>query len=463
MSLILRPYQEDLIQKLRLSIKKGNNRLILCAPTGAGKTAKFSFMVKNHIEKGGKALIFTHRKELLTQAGGSFNRLDLQPEFITANSKPDLSNNLHVSMVETFYRRIEKYADFLNSRTMIIFDEAHLTTFDKIIPYINKDTYVIGATATPFRKGKQLCLSEMYNELIQGVDTPDLIKLGYLSYAKSYGVDIEMKGMKRSGSDYDTSEYYESNKTYIGVVENYKRLSENKKTILFSSNVESSKVVTNEFLKNGYNAKHIDGTTPKSERQEILKWFNDTPDAIICNCGILNAGFDQPDIETVILYRATTSLPLFLQMCGRGSRVTETKKQFTILDFGNNIKRHNFWEHPRVWDIHKKVTKEKPAPVKTCKKCGAINPVSKKTCDVCNELFPIKARDLKRIDLVELSKTNSPYLVDLVNKINKKQLSAKYVLHNMSNKEDALKLIELLGYKKGWLHFNKDRYAVFRR
>ena len=41
-----------------------------------------------------------------------------------------------------------------------------------------------------------------------------------------------MKGMKRRGNDYDTSQYYEENKTYLGVVSNWKRLSEGKKTIL---------------------------------------------------------------------------------------------------------------------------------------------------------------------------------------------------------------------------------------
>ena len=65
---------------------------------------------------------------------------------------------------------------------------------------------------------------------------------------------------------------------------------------------------------------------------------------MISNVGILNAGFDCPDIDVVILYRATMSLPLFLQMVGRGSRTTQSKSNFTILDFGNNIQRHGFWE-----------------------------------------------------------------------------------------------------------------------
>jgi len=459
----LRPYQEKIIKSLRSEIKKENRKLVLCAPTGSGKTAKFSYMVKNHIEKGGQALIFTHRKELLNQAGGSFGKLGLKPELIVANKKTDLSKNLHVAMVETFNRRIDKYKDFIESRTMIIIDEAHLTTFDKIFPHIKEGTYVIGATATPLRKGKQKCLSEFYNGMVQEIDTPELIKLGFLSKVKTYGLEIDLKGLKRTGEDYNTAEYYDENKTYLGVVDNYTRLTPNKKAILFSSNVESSKVVCNEFVKNGWPAKHIDGNTKKQEREEILKWFDITPDAIICNCGILNAGFDQPDIEVVILYRATTSLPLFLQMCGRGSRVTPTKKEFTILDFGNNIKRHNFWESPRTWSLIKEKKRPGVAPVKTCQNCTAINRSSAKVCECCGHPFPVKEKETpEEVKLTELRKTASPYLINIVNQIKKKRISSSIVLHRMKDKDEALLLIKLLGYKKGWLHYNKDRFKVFR-
>ena len=71
----LRDYQQEYIQSLRQSILSGKKRLILCAPTGAGKTVMFSFMVKNHLEKGGNVLVLTHRGELLNQANGTFEKI----------------------------------------------------------------------------------------------------------------------------------------------------------------------------------------------------------------------------------------------------------------------------------------------------------------------------------------------------------------------------------------------------
>src|SRR5690554_5076878 len=184
----LRPYQRELIQKLRTNLRSGNRRIVLCAPTGAGKTIMFTYIAKRHIEKGGRVLVFTHRKELLSQAGGSFKKFGLEPELITAGSNPDLSKTLHVSMIETFDRRLEEYSLFLASRTLIIIDEAHLNSFTKVFPEVPDGAIVLGATATPYRKGKKLPeLSEFYQDLVQGIDTPELVEMGFLSPARTYG------------------------------------------------------------------------------------------------------------------------------------------------------------------------------------------------------------------------------------------------------------------------------------
>src|SRR6056297_2491479 len=95
-------YQKSYINELRKNIKKGNKNLILCSATGSGKTVMFSYMTKSAIDRGRSVLVFTHRSELLIQAGGAFTEFGLSPEFIEAGTNPNLCNNLHVAMVETF-------------------------------------------------------------------------------------------------------------------------------------------------------------------------------------------------------------------------------------------------------------------------------------------------------------------------------------------------------------------------
>lgn len=465
----LRPYQQELISSLRKSIKQGNKKVVLCAPTGAGKTIMFSYMVINHIQKGGKVLILTHRKELLIQTIKGLKNIDF--DCIEAGANYDLSKSLHIGMVETINRRIKVLNSFINSRTMIIIDEAHLDNFTKLFQYINPSTIVIGATATPERKGIQSSMQLYYTDLIQQVDTPDLIELNYLKPAISYGLKIDTKGLKKSGDDYDTKQYYQDNKVFQGVVQNYKTKALNRKTIVFSSNVESSKQVCNEFTSNDFDAKHIDGTTPDKERANILKWFNDNPNAILCNCGVLTTGFDQPDVGCVILYRATTSLPLFLQMCGRGSRIADNKENFIILDFGNNIQRHGHWENRRVWSLvkkEKKSNKQEASGVKYCDGCDAILAPRVKHCPYCGLVFTKEIEKEKIVELHLLPKSEK-FSLALKSSLREKVFLAKnkvvssfWLLHNMTDINEAREFCNLMGYSKNFEYVNKERFKVFQ-
>ncbi len=404
-------YQQSYIESLRNNIRNNRKRLLLVAPTGSGKTVMFSYMVRNHVEKGGSALILTHRSELLTQAGGTFEKFEIESETIEASKKVK-PHRVHVAMIETVYRRREILKDLIQEKSLIIIDEAHLKYFDKLFPYLT-EKIVIGATATPYRQPKETQLDSFYQELVHEIDTPELIDIKKLNPARTYGVDIDVKGLKRTSTDYDTEAYYEENQTFKGVVSNYKRIGENKKTIVFSSNIKSSKRVCQEFVKNGYNARHVDGSS--KDRKEIFDWFDKNDNAILCNCGIATAGFDQPDIVNVVLYRATTSLPLFLQMCGRGSRLSPRKKYFNILDFGGNIQRHGFWSEPRTWKMNYERKKDKleAAPVKICKKCLAINRASAKECEICGYVFPKKKKTDKEVILERLDDIKGRSLEDL--------------------------------------------------
>jgi len=80
-----------------------------------------------------------------------------------------------------------------------------------------------------------------------------------------------------------------------------------------------------------------------------LEWFKQTKDAILTSVGILTTGFDEPTVKTIIINRATRSLTLYHQMIGRGSRKLPQKKDFKIIDLGNNVRRFGFWQDYINW------------------------------------------------------------------------------------------------------------------
>jgi superfamily II DNA or RNA helicase len=477
----LREYQNDCVFKIRTCFLAGKRRVVLCLPTGGGKTAIFSYIVCEAMKRGSSALVVTDRVELLRQANGSFSRFGIEPELITAGSKPDLTLSCHVAMAETLSRRAEKYSNFIKSRDIIIFDEAHRATFDKLFPYVGEKAFVIGATATPHRQGAQAAMDEFYTDIVQAVDTPELIDLGYLAEADTYGIEIDLKGVKKVAGEYDPkalAQRYEDRKVYDGVIENYNRICPGTKALAFCSNIDSAVSLTTQLRNAGLNARHLDSTISDELRRETLQWFKVTPDAMLISVGILTTGFDEPTIETIILYRATTSLPLFLQMVGRGSRTTDTKKRFNILDFGNNVRTHNFWEAERVWSLAKKPKKKlDAAPVKECPKCHALLPVATPKCKYCGHEFKSKQEEKPQGEFAQLVLLPKPQRLKQAQGMSLEQkarmcktkgvdgkplIKWAWVLHNLTDIAEARYFIELMGFKRGWEFHNRERYKVFQ-
>jgi superfamily II DNA or RNA helicase len=475
----LRQYQQDAINQLRASFAKGNKHVILCAPTGAGKTVIFSTMVALAAKRGNKVLIVTDRIELLTQSGGALNYHNIKPVEITAKSaKLDESGQIYTAMVETLHRRLKKanYANWFKTFDLIIFDEAHKQAFNKLFPYISDNTFVIGATATPHREGNQQSLDEFYTDIIEPVTISKLIELGYLAKPRYFGIEVDLKGVKTTAGDYNLAaqaQLYQKKKIYIGVVENYKRICNSLKTLVFCSTIESSKEIKNEFLNWGLNAKHLDSEMSSTERENILNWYHNTKNAILCNVGILTTGFDAPSTEVVILYRATKSLPLYLQMVGRGARIAEGKKEFYILDFGNNVERFKYWHIDRPWELKKKEKRKGDglAALKNCPKCKAFIYASARLCAECGHEFKKSKKEIEEAKLVELKDElkdlpkwqilkeaeNAP-IDKLVRMTKAKLIKPFWVLHKCFNSyHAALEYTRGLGYKDGFLFMQKKQ------
>lgn len=466
----LRPYQNTAICALRSEIAHGKKHLVLCAPTGAGKTVMFSYMVSGAIQKGKRCLIITHRFELLTQAGGTLSNFGITPVQIKAGRKiPNLMNKLVcVGMAQTLKRRAyeSEYREYMANLDVVIIDEAHTQDAEKLLPYFGEQTVVIGATATPHREPKQPQLDDFYHNIIEVTTVPELIQQGFLAQPVTYGVKVDLSDIKIKNGDFDSEQLgakFNEVKLYNGVYENYQKITPGKKAIIFSANVESSKTLVDSFKTKGLPIEHIDGNTPDAERKRILNWFKSTPDAMISNVGILNAGFDDPSINVVILYRATKSLPLYLQMCGRGSRTTPTKSSFTILDFGNNVTRHGFWEENREWSLrNKKKPKEGASPVKECPDCYAMLHTSVKDCQYCGHHFEPTQKEEREAIIVELQRMTYAELKQEVKKADferletiaeAKRFKKGWIYHQLKTVEDLEKYAQWKGYSKKWVEY----------
>src|SRR5512133_550315 len=62
------------------------------------------------------------------------------------------------------------------------------------------------------------------------------------------------------------------------------------------------------------------GKTEREERRRVLAEFAAGKVQVVCNCGVLTEGFDDPGVEVIIMGRPTKSRSLYSQMVGRSTR-----------------------------------------------------------------------------------------------------------------------------------------------
>ncbi|RFZ85064.1 DEAD/DEAH box helicase [Mucilaginibacter terrenus] len=333
-----------------------NYKLLYQLPTGGGKTVIFSEIANRFISKyGQKVMILTHRAELCNQTSSTLKSLGIRNKVINSAvkklSKRD-NYGCYVAMVETLNNRINEGVFNTNEIGLVIIDEAHHNSFQKLLDKFD-NALIIGVTATPYSSDITSPMRDTYNELVIGESISALISQGFLAKPTIWRYDVELNTLHTgTHGDFTTStsdELYASPAMLDLLLHAYEAHSKNKKTLIFNNGIFASKAVCKMFNDAGYPVRHLDSETPAAEREEILKWLKKTRGAILTSVSILTTGFDEPTIQTVILHRATTSLTLYHQMIGRGSRKLPNKKNFTVIDLGNNTERFGAWNATVDW------------------------------------------------------------------------------------------------------------------
>ena len=244
-------------------------------------------------------MFIVHRKELCQQITNTFNKNDVDFDYCTVN------------MVQTATRRLNKIAE----PKLIIVDESHHVLSKSYMNILDAypDAVVVGVTATPTRLSEG-GLGKVFQELIIGPTTKWLIENKYLSPYKYYGVTLaDTSKLHTKNGDFDKNEVEQlMSQGYIfgNVVENWKKLANGKKTIVYCSSINTSKETVQAFRQAGVKAEHLDGTTPKQERERVIDDFRKGVIDVLANVDLFGEGLDIPSVECVCLCRPTKSLSL---------------------------------------------------------------------------------------------------------------------------------------------------------
>ena len=277
--MILRLYQEEVVAEYDRLVAAGVRRIIIVAPTGAGKTVIASDLVKRAVAKYKRILFLAHRREIIQQTARKLHVNGVSHGVIMAGADGGLrpQASVQVASIDTLRARaLNRDAMSLPLADIIVIDEAHharALTYNRVIEaYPN--AVVIGLTATPCR-GDGRGLGNIFRKLIECPQVEELISLGVLVRSRVYApVDPDLAGVRTQNGDYVINQLASRMNTdeLVGdIVTHWLRYGERRRTVVFAVDVAHSVHIRNEMVRAGVRAEHLDANTPISERRRSLR------------------------------------------------------------------------------------------------------------------------------------------------------------------------------------------------
>jgi superfamily II DNA or RNA helicase len=245
----------------------------------------------------------------------------------------------------------------------------------------------------------------------------------------------KLKIKKGEFTEESQEEAFESAGVYEGLLEDLKNF-KYKKPLIFCASISHCKDMCTQLEYAGYKVAEVHSQCDESDANFASFVYGDIN--ICVNVGMITKGVDFAKIDLIALVRATTSLPLYLQMIGRASRICEDKPHFTVLDYGGNYQRFGLWDMDRDWhNMWKagKIKKQKDtngiAPIKMCPKCMAVIPASAIVCQYCGELLAEgKQKELQQGELVEINEAIQKMRGRLISQLSAEELATYCKMRN---------------------------------
>lgn len=335
--MILRDYQQQAKEAIFKEWEEHSSTLIVC-PTGSDKTQIFASVIKQ--VHPGRSIVIAHREELIWQARNRIEQvsgLSCEVEMAELSATTSLFSRTPVviATVQTLNtgtaagRRMGRFRpeDF----SLVVVDEAHHAVADSyknVLNYFrqNPRLKVLGVTATPDRCDEE-ALGQVFDTVAFDYEILDAIHAGWLVPVDQQFVQIkelDFSGIRTTAGDLnggDLAAVMEAENTMQGVASASIQIIGNRRSIVFTASVKQAEILSAIFNRHREGmANWVCGFTNKEDRRAMLEQFATGKVQVICNCGVLTEGFDNPAVEVIVMARPTKSRALYAQMAGRSLR-----------------------------------------------------------------------------------------------------------------------------------------------
>ena len=415
-------YQQASVESIVALLDGDPHRIVLCLPTGAGKTEIACEVIRRATAMGLRSLFVVDRNVLVQQTSARFAKYGI-PHDVRWNK---WSTNYGHPVVVGSAPTMEGKQGF-PAADLIFVDECH-TKRKATIKHIKQFAgTVVGLSATPIADG----LAGIYTDgVISPKTTKELITDGRLApYRLHAAKEIDMRGAKTSRIDGEwlPTEVEERSRPIIGdIVQTWIEYVNDKfggpvKTLVFSATVKHGDEICAAFQAAGYDFRQSSYQDSGLETTMMIDDFRAGKFVGLVSVDKFVKGFDVPDVRCIVGARPyTTSLMSFVQQLGRGLRTADGKEYLLYIDHAGNAAG---WLYDLL-DIHNNGVKEllaDPPPRKRkdgledaiiCGYCKHVNPYSAWYCEACG--FQLKTRveketvEAESIEEVDVESVNDP-------------------------------------------------------
>lgn len=468
----LRPYQDAALSDLWnwLGSNPGNPLVVL--PTGAGKSLVIAEWCRLmfDVDPQSRVIVLTHVRELVAQNYAEL--MGLWPEapagiYSAGLNRRDMGARLMFASIQSVHRK----AFQIQQCDLVLVDEAHLiprsadTMYGRFLAdlkTINPHIRVVGLTATPFRLDSgRLDQGDdaMFDAIAHETGVRGLFEDGYLcpprSYRQKAQIDTSRVGIR--AGEFISAQLESAAmdpETINAIVDRICEAGADRRGwLVFGCTVAHCEALADALRERGHDGHGVFGDTEKKLRDRYIAEFKAGHLRFLVSQGVLTTGFNAKHVDLVALARPTKSTGLYIQMIGRGTRLSpETgKTDCLVLDFGGNIARHGPFDDPFIPAA--KVKGEGVAPFKECPECELAVGTMTKFCPACGYEFPPPERTVspKHDEKPVLSVEPDWIAVDEV----------LYHVHKKEGKPDSLRVEYRCGltFHKEWVCFDHGGYA----
>jgi superfamily II DNA or RNA helicase len=349
------PFQTECLEAIWSAIELGYQRFAVVLPTGSGKTTVFTHLSVQALAKNFRVLILVDRDELVKQTVRQFHSIAPDIEVgVYKGSRKETGCPVTIASVQTLGRENNLHTIDPDRWNFIIVDECHGAAADgyqRILHYFGAwnathlfypktgetvttlKTTVVGFTATLVRHDARK-LGDTFQTI---ADRPKgvayfkslewMIRNGYLVDPKGreITIDLDLGDVGRSAGDYQVGALGdELIQAHAGsVIANFIRdEASDRQVMVFMPNIKSAEDCLNVLRFKGFQAEAVYGSTSIEDRTLIYKKLRTGETQIFVNVGVGVQGFDMPHISCVVLGHITQSIGRFIQMVGRGLRLS---------------------------------------------------------------------------------------------------------------------------------------------